>query len=190
MNLLWEQFVFKSLRKYNTDDFTIEPQASKVIGERKGGIKSKIVPDIVVSKNNKHVVLDTKWKNIAGKNPSPEDLRQMYTYGKFHKDAHTALVYPGVETEFKEGRFLDEVDPKIRKNLCGILTIKVGNEIRAGSKAWLLIFSIAAFSSSPQLSCVCYSLPSFHDSRWEKTCRFDNKKNNIQSHHLTMFKNI
>ena len=132
MNLLWEQFVYRSLKKYNSKKYQISPQSYKYFWRKSGGNRMKMIPDIVIHKeNNEKVVLDTKWKNIGDYNPSPEDLRQMYTYGKYHNNAQTALIYPGDKCDFIKGSFFKEEDNNIDSTqTCGILKIKVEHPIK------------------------------------------------------------
>jgi 5-methylcytosine-specific restriction enzyme subunit McrC len=121
MNLLWEQFVYKSLRKH-LKDYTVRAQASKPFW---GSVNMK--PDILIEKSNgEKIVLDTKWKNIGDKNPSPEDLRQMYAYSKFHCNAVTALVYPSDEkNDYKPQNFREENGKE-----CGVMKLKVETKVR------------------------------------------------------------
>lgn len=120
MNLLWEQFVYKSLRKYLKEGYTVKAQASKPFW---GSVKMK--PDILIENGNEKIVLDTKWKNIGDNNPSPEDLRQMYAYSKFHGNALTALVYPSDgKNDFYAKDFYEN------KQKCGVMKLKVENNVK------------------------------------------------------------
>ena len=132
MNLLWEQFVYRSLKKYNSKGYDIKPQSGKLFWKRNAGSGRKMIPDIIIDKGQDNwVVLDTKWKNIGDDNPSPEDLRQMYLYSKYHRNAKTALVYPGFQTDFTRGCFLDELTGEDTDAICGIATIKAGANIKS-----------------------------------------------------------
>lgn len=129
MNLLWEKFVFVSLRKH----LNIYMPNAKIVDQTKfkfwkpeNGYAMNLVPDIVITKSdNNYIVLDTKWKNIKNYKPSPDDLRQMYTYSKFHKNASTALLYPGQEKILKSV-FLDENEDLS----CKLYSIPVTNNIK------------------------------------------------------------
>jgi 5-methylcytosine-specific restriction enzyme subunit McrC len=121
MNLLWEQFVFKSLQLH-LKDCKVLAQTSKPFWNT-----VKMKPDILIQKDDENVVLDTKWKNIGDNNPSPEDLRQMYAYSRFHKDATTALVYPSSKNDIKQGVFKDNLGKK-----CSVIKLAVAesNDIK------------------------------------------------------------
>lgn len=88
MNRLWEEYVLVQLRK------------SGVIGVQILGKRSKrfwgdnyIEPDIVLEKDDKTYIIDTKWK-ISDSSTSIQDLRQMYAYGRFWNAENIMLLYP------------------------------------------------------------------------------------------------
>ena len=56
---------------------------------------SRIIrPDIVLRRGNETYIIDTKWKQSSYAS-SIEDLRQMYTYGRFWNAKDLMLLYPG-----------------------------------------------------------------------------------------------
>lgn len=124
MNLLWEKFIVVSLRKYKTDIKYIHAQSSKPFWQAEEGSKSIIKPDLFIELNSgEKMVLDTKWKNLYGKNPSPEDLRQMYAYSLYY-DANTVnLVYPS-EDKSRKGCFLHKDNGAKSELTCGVINIK------------------------------------------------------------------
>ena len=135
MNKLWEQFVFVSLRKNKKSEITITAQTSKYFWQPKNGSRSSIRPDIVINKDKENcMVLDTKWKNLNGYNPSPEDLRQMYVYHEYYKAKRVALVYPGTSTSITSGTYLDpETSDKMDKE-CSIISFSVDPKIKEWQK--------------------------------------------------------
>lgn len=62
--------------------------------------KFKLRPDIVVSKDESNIILDTKWKNLCNREKdnygiSQADMYQMYAYSKKYKNAPEIwLIYP------------------------------------------------------------------------------------------------
>ena len=130
MNLLWEKFVYVSLRKHAAECLllkSLSEQVEKDFWQPPKGKQTQLKPDIVLTLvNGEQVVLDTKWKNLQGSNPSAEDLRQLYTYSRFHQNANAALVYPGETMEVFIGKFLDKGNAK-----CGVL-IAGTNESMSG----------------------------------------------------------
>ena len=136
MNKLWEQFVFVSLRKHKNDSTTITAQTSKFFWKPDHGSRSKMRPDIVINADKENcVVLDTKWKNLNGQNPSPDDLRQMYVYHEYYGAQKVALVYPGGQLTMKtSGNFLpSNKDGNTDKN-CSVICL----EVRPKLKEWQL----------------------------------------------------
>ena len=87
---------------------------------------------VITTESQKHIVLDTKWKNITGKNPSPEDLRQMYVYHNYFNADKVALVYPGDDT-IKNGFYFDP-NETVSNVMCSILTIDTNKDINKWQK--------------------------------------------------------
>lgn len=135
MNYLWEQFVYVSLRKHKESSTTITAQTSKFFWKPKTGYRSKIRPDIVVNKGKANcVVLDTKWKNLNGYNPSPDDLRQMFVYHEYYNAQRVALIYPGSVTESNSGTYFDPKTSMESDKECSIISLSVEPEIRKWQK--------------------------------------------------------
>ncbi|UCS93776.1 McrC family protein [Echinicola marina] len=134
MNVLWEQFVYVSLRKHKGSSTSIVAQNTKNFWKPNNGYHSKMKPDIVLNKGMEDcVVLDTKWKNLNGYNPSPEDLRQMFVYMKYYGAKKVALVYPGVENQNQSGQYYDHSshDSKdLSEEECSIISIGIESDIR------------------------------------------------------------
>lgn len=135
MNKLWEKFVYASLRKYKKTSDTITEQTSKYFWKPENGNKSKIRPDIVLNKDNKDcIVLDTKWKNLKGRNPSPDDLRQMFVYHEYYNASKVALVYPGTKTFRTKGSYFPEsIKEEIHKE-CSVISLAVEPNIKEWGK--------------------------------------------------------
>lgn len=131
MNLLWEKFVLVSLRKgFKTNDKSIRVrgQVSKYFWEPKEGARTSIRPDIVIDINaSESVILDTKWKNLGGVNPSPDDLRQMYVYHQYYKAQKVAIIYPGTD-KIREGRYV-EVDGTSGEIVCSLVELSPENDL-------------------------------------------------------------
>jgi 5-methylcytosine-specific restriction enzyme subunit McrC len=128
MNLLWEKFVFKSLKKHlqkHIPGAYITEQSIFYFWKPETGYAMRLKPDIRINMNaNEFLILDTKWKNLNGKKPSPDDLRQMYTYSKYHKNATTVLLYPGNQN-IVNSAFRDETDHNKEAASCHIVEIPV-----------------------------------------------------------------
>jgi 5-methylcytosine-specific restriction enzyme subunit McrC len=145
MNKLWEQFVYVSIKKDRERFPLISQQTPKYFWKPVSGRRTKMKPDIVINQGlNNCAVLDTKWKNLNGHNPSPEDLRQMYVYHEYYRAQKVALVYPGVESGRTSGNYLNPETSTETNKECSIIFLPVESEIKQWQKnicaefeAWL-----------------------------------------------------
>ena len=126
MNKLWEKFVYISLRRHPTPNTTVTAQTTKSFWEPEKGYRSKIKPDIVITEGKDNcIVLDTKWKNLNGYNPSPEDLRQMYVYHEYYGAKRVALVYPGDEKNETTGTYSETPTNKNKDKSCSVILFSI-----------------------------------------------------------------
>ncbi|GGK71797.1 hypothetical protein GCM10011405_20030 [Rufibacter glacialis] len=134
MNLLWEHFVIVTLRKYfrkEQSSFSVTAQTTKYFWKPQDGYRTKIIPDILIKFNSKNfAVLDTKWKNLNGYNPSAEDLRQLFVYHEYFQAQKVALVYPGNNLSKTSGLYLHPSHGAETDKECSVLTLSVGNSIK------------------------------------------------------------
>lgn len=133
MNLLWEQFIYVCLRKNKPDNYQIAAQTTKNFWSPKSDTYSisRIKPDIIIKDEKEKclAVLDTKWKNLNGKNPSPEDLRQMYVYHEYYNANKVALIYPG-KYNITDGFFAPTSTFKENDKHCAVINIEVIDNIK------------------------------------------------------------
>jgi len=93
MNKLWEEYIYRMLKRIEDPWIKVKVQTRKKFWEQR-----TIRPDIVVSYSangpEKQYVIDTKWKIIEHANPSDEDLKQMFVYNIYWEAEHSILLYP------------------------------------------------------------------------------------------------
>ncbi len=133
MNNLWEQFIFVTLkRKMKTHH--ISSQVTKSFWKPISGYSSKMRPDLILKcvETQCTIVLDTKWKNLNGHNPSPEDLRQMYVYHRFYQAKKVALLYPSDANVIQKGNyFSSEFCGEMSEKECSIIQIATSDTIKS-----------------------------------------------------------
>ncbi len=142
MNSLWEQFIFISLKKHlkvDDSDFRVLGQNSTNFWEHEKGSITKIRPDILIKINkNKQFIIDTKWKNLNGTNPTVEDLRQMYVYHEYYDAQKVALLYPNdilQATEIVKGKYAQKKHELIDiAKECSIIPISVSEKVHEWQK--------------------------------------------------------
>lgn len=131
MNLLWERFVYVSLRKHFAGG--IQPQQTKAYWKLDGCRVVSLKPDVVLVKDKIKYILDTKWKLPANNKPGHSDLQQMYAYTKYFDSEHTILCYPGKKDDFYDGRFYDE-NAKGNNYPCSVL--RIGIDVSSSISSW------------------------------------------------------
>jgi len=122
MNLLWEKFVYVSLRKHFKGG-KVEQQFSKPYWKLGQARAVSLKPDVVLIKNETRYVLDTKWKLPNNNKPGNSDLQQMYAYTKYFDSDHTLLCYPGNEDSFVKGYFYNEGKKEDISYPCSVMRI-------------------------------------------------------------------
>jgi 5-methylcytosine-specific restriction enzyme subunit McrC len=94
MNKLWEEYVYRMLKREEKEGVEILPQQQQKFWN------SKVIrPDIVIKKEGKIFIIDTKWKIVDPGNPSDADLKQMYAYNMYWDAPMSMLLYPSVKEE-------------------------------------------------------------------------------------------
>ena len=122
MNMLWEQYILAKLREAAVGtDISVHAQTEKHFWN---SVTSR--PDIVVHKKNpdEKYIIDTKWKNLAGSPPSPQDLRQMYVYNDYWHSEKALLLYPGIKSRFEKFTQFHSVINET-SHACGLAEISV-----------------------------------------------------------------
>lgn len=89
MNILWEEYVLRVLKKTNNGEWKIRRQETKKFWNSK-----TIRPDIVLENKGETYVIDTKWKLIDSNKPSDTDLKQMFAYNHHWSSRKSMLLYP------------------------------------------------------------------------------------------------
>lgn len=136
MNILWEKFVYLSLAKYlASSSIRVSEQRSRNFWE--GQRTTTMRSDILIEKLPKgsKFVLDTKWKNFNGSNPSIDYLRQMYVYLHYFEAKKAALVYPNNKSKVMKGYYYSVSENLQKSNQeCSMVAISVGGNIHSWQK--------------------------------------------------------
>lgn len=135
MNDLWEEYVYRQLLRACDENTRILPQGwnYKKIWERENDrkVSKGVKPDIVLNKDKKTLIIDTKWKLPEDDIPGDADLKQMFMYNEYWDNANAILFYPmdSGETTIENGIFVAggravQVQNNTRHK-CGVLKASV-----------------------------------------------------------------
>jgi 5-methylcytosine-specific restriction enzyme subunit McrC len=138
MNKLWEEYIYRMLKRCETSDVKIKEQKSKPFWERKT-IRPDIVVDINTNGSTQTYVIDTKWKIPDAADPADNDLKQMFAYNLYWNAGKSMLLYPRHANQSDvEGSFA-QLQERLGDNQCrlgfvdvlkdGILNKEIGEEI-------------------------------------------------------------
>ena len=108
MNKLWEEYILKVLKDSSPAGVEVLGKKTKLFWKT-----NKLEPDIVLKKGEETYIIDTKWKKPE-KAVEIQDLRQVYTYGKFWNSKKVMLLYPGNSQNYDSAEFEDDTKNKIR----------------------------------------------------------------------------
>ena len=109
MERIFEDYVAHGIRTYwpQADDLRVQESTAHLVEEHAGMPKFKLRPDILIRHNDRTFVLDTKWKEINGRESGAgpgnygieqADLYQLYAYGKKYAADDLFLIYPANDT--------------------------------------------------------------------------------------------
>ncbi len=131
MNVLWEQFVYVSIKKHSKEKITKQTTKNFWQSATQKTITVTIKPDIIVQYNNgEKIVLDTKWKNLDLYKPAVEDLRQMYVYQDYFNANKVALLYPGKSANFRTGNYYNTAANTLSNKECSLLPLAINTNIK------------------------------------------------------------
>ena len=104
MERIFEDYIGHGLKKYWSGfDVSLQDRGKALVDLHRGSSKFNLRPDIVATKKDQKIVLDTKWKIInqekSNKNYgiSQADMYQLFAYGKKYGDregVELVLLYP------------------------------------------------------------------------------------------------
>lgn len=131
---LWELYLYKLLLM-RFRDWTVSYQ-EEIPFYKELFFGRNFVPDIVMKKGNKIVILDAKFKkmdfNEHGNDVDREDLQQIHTYyGYFKENGYdvmfTSLVYPSRQDAPNNKKSIGAVFSSDKSSLFGVSYLKIGN---------------------------------------------------------------
>lgn len=138
MNLLWERYVLYILQRASSksglsQSIKIIGQGQKKYWKPEQGYSKSLKPDIVVKiGEDRHIVIDTKWKYKSA--VSVDDIRQMYAYGDYFHADECYLLYPDklentTPVTVKNGKFHNATgEGALLAKSCGLMFIDLVSE--------------------------------------------------------------
>ncbi|MGZ5501818.1 MAG: McrC family protein, partial [Nitrososphaeraceae archaeon] len=129
MNLLWENYMYYMLKRAGYEKgVTVFGQQKMLFWHHAEDWDLQLKPDLVLSKDNTNVVIDTKWKYDS--QISIQDVRQIYAYGDYFSASKNYLMYPdkleNKQIETVNGNFYEvESGSKFKNKTCSLLYIDI-----------------------------------------------------------------
>jgi len=127
MNKLWEEFVYRRLKKEETK-FAIKVQRQQSTNFWRTDFphrRKTLRPDVVIEGGDQTIVLDTKWKIIDDLIPHDDDLKQMFAYNLFWNCNKSVLLYPATQSKSNLGSYHDFRKQDSFYTKCAVETVSV-----------------------------------------------------------------
>jgi len=123
MDRLFEAYIAKMFvrsEEFSDWDISVQDYGCFLFNEPED--KFRLRPDIVLKKNNKCIIVDTKWKrlkNDKSKNYgiSQSDMYQMYAYSKMYHTPYICLLYP-FNNDMKTEKNEKPISVEVYKKTC------------------------------------------------------------------------
>lgn len=130
MNKLWEEFVYRRLRKEAANSsITVHRQESQDFWKASHlPTAKKIRPDIAIRKGIETIIVDTKWKVMEDLVPGDDDLKQIFVYNLFWNCDKSILLYPSLVPNSGEGNYSSFQQGIKPVNKCGVIMVSIFDE--------------------------------------------------------------
>ena len=96
MNKLWEEYIYRLLKRVKREDIEVSRQAKDKFWENRI-IKPDLLIIHTIGDKTFNYIIDTKWKIIRSNKPADNDLKQMYTYNIYFNAYKSLLLYPATK---------------------------------------------------------------------------------------------
>lgn len=132
MNKLFEGFIYKRLKHEESDfsqyNLTVKGQSGRLFWKKKT-IRPDIILDYTINDELQRVIIDTKWKMLAGAGPSDDDLKQIFAYNVHFKSFRGVLLYPeGEDGAQAEGAYERSLMFDACPHFCRTYSVKMFNK--------------------------------------------------------------
>jgi 5-methylcytosine-specific restriction enzyme subunit McrC len=140
MERIFEDYVAHGIRTCwpPADELRVQESSAHLVEEHAGTPKFKLRPDILIRHPDRTFVLDTKWKQINGRESGTgpgnygieqPDLYQLYAYGKKYEADDLFLIYPANDA-FRQPLPVFGYDAATRLHVVPFdVTNSLGNEV-------------------------------------------------------------
>jgi 5-methylcytosine-specific restriction enzyme subunit McrC len=129
MNLLWENYMYYMLKRAGYEKgVEVSGQQKMLFWHHQEDWDLKLKPDLVLSKGDINIVIDTKWKYDS--QISIQDVRQIYAYGDYFFASKNYLMYPDKltkgEIKVSEGSFYEtQSDDEFKDKTCSLMYVDI-----------------------------------------------------------------
>ncbi|MDI1255883.1 MAG: hypothetical protein PSV16_07260 [Flavobacterium sp.] len=117
---IWERYLMTIFKKqYGKDGWQVYSTKFTIYNNQY--FKRGLIPDIIIEKENKVVVLDAKYKNMSNNwnDYDRSDFFQIHTYGSYMEAHHKKVIGIGLLYPLNENMNLEQLENNLSDNLFG-----------------------------------------------------------------------